>query len=84
MALFRRKTPQVVSRGSGRQAPPERTTKNVGGETVEIARFKAPPKEPTQPKKSQKQQPKPRQPKPQQRKPSDRNRNRNRNRSGNG
>jgi len=75
MALFRRKTPQVVGRGSGRQAPPERTTRTVGGEVVEIAKFKAPPKEPAKTKKSTKTQPK----------TTDRHRNRNRsgdNRSG--
>jgi ribonuclease E len=76
MALFRRKAPQVVNRGSGRQAPPERTTKQVGGEVVEIARFKAPPREPAPPKKSQKQKPK-----PQAKKPSDRDRNRSTGRS---
>ena len=67
MALFRRKGPQVVSRGSGTQAPPERSTRTVGGEVVEIARFKAPPEKPAQSKKA---------PKPQQKKQSDRNRNR--------
>ncbi len=74
MALFRRKTPQVVGRGSGHQAPPERTTRTVGGEVVEIARFKAPPEKPA--KKSTKSQPK----------TTDRtrNRDRDRNRSGNG
>jgi ribonuclease E len=45
-----------VGRGSGQQAPPERTTRTVGGEVVEIARFKAPPDKPA--KKSTKSQPK--------------------------
>ncbi|MDH3539155.1 MAG: Rne/Rng family ribonuclease [Acidimicrobiia bacterium] len=67
MALFRRKTPQVVGRGSGRQAPPERKTRSVAGETVEIARFKAPPEEPARTKKKSPQR---------QQKKSDRNRNR--------
>jgi ribonuclease E len=73
MALFRRKTPQVVGRGSGRQAPPERTTRTVGGEVVEIARFKASPEEPAKTKKSTKPPQK-----------TDRTGDRNRNRSGNG
>ncbi|MBT8192924.1 MAG: Rne/Rng family ribonuclease [Acidimicrobiia bacterium] len=76
MALFRRKTPQIVGRGSGQQAPPERKTRTVGGEVVEIARFKAPPEKPA--KKTTKTQ----------QKTSDRNRSRdrdrNRNRSGGG
>ncbi|MBT8203202.1 MAG: Rne/Rng family ribonuclease [Acidimicrobiia bacterium] len=87
MALFRRKsTPQVVSRGSGSAAPPERKTRKVGGEVVEIARFKAPPEKPAQPKKSQKSpqtqksQPRKSQPK----RSGDRNRSGERNRSGNG
>ncbi len=54
MALFRRKTPQVVGRGSGRQAPPERSKRTVGGEVVEIARFKAPPEQPAKTKKPSK------------------------------
>ena len=57
MALFRRKTPQIVGRGSGQQAPPERKTRTVGGEVVEIARFKAPPEKPAK-KKTTKSQPK--------------------------
>ena len=75
MALFRRKTPQVVGRGSGRQAPPERKTRSVGGETVEIARFKAPPEEPSRAKKKSPQR---------QQKTSDRDRNRNRSGGGRG
>ena len=38
MALFRKKGAQVVRRGVGDTAVEERTTKRVGGSTVEIRR----------------------------------------------
>jgi len=82
MAMFRRKSPQVVGRGSGSQAPPERTTRTVAGEVVEIARFKAPPEEPEKTKKKAPQGKTER--KRDGKRDGNRDRNRDRNRSGNG
>jgi ribonuclease E len=61
-----------VGRGSGQQAPPERKTRTVGGEVVEIARFKAPPEKPA------KKTTKPKQKTPERSRTRDRDRNRNR------
>ena len=40
MALFRRKGPEVVRRGVGDTSTLERTTRKVGGETVEVKRIR--------------------------------------------
>ena len=44
MALFRRKAPEVVRRGVGDKSTVERSTRTVGGQTVEVKRVRQGPK----------------------------------------
>jgi ribonuclease E len=62
MALFRRKSAEVVRRGVGEKEVEERTTRRVGRDTVEVRRVRAVPQEKTRTKKSSSRTQKPRPP----------------------
>ncbi|MDF1595174.1 MAG: Rne/Rng family ribonuclease [Acidimicrobiia bacterium] len=62
MALFRRKSAQVVRRGVGDNEVEERTTRRVGRETVEVRRVRAVPEEKKREAGSKGRQSKPRPP----------------------
>ncbi|MFW2340452.1 MAG: ribonuclease E/G, partial [Acidimicrobiia bacterium] len=62
MALFRRKSAEVVRRGVGEKEVEERTTRRVGRDTVEVRRVRAVPQEKARTKKSSSRTQKPRPP----------------------